>query len=66
MDGVGEHHPKRGNPVSKDHSWYALTDKWILAQKLRIPKTQFTYQMMSKKEEGEGPGPGNMTINCLS
>ena len=30
---------------------YALTDKWILAQKLGIPKTQFTYRMMPKKKE---------------
>jgi hypothetical protein len=22
----------------KEHTWYALTDKWILAQKLGIPK----------------------------
>jgi hypothetical protein len=22
--------------VTKEHTWYALTDKWILAQKLRI------------------------------
>ena len=22
------------DPVTKAHSWYALTDKWILAQKL--------------------------------
>jgi hypothetical protein len=24
--------------ITKEVTWYALTDKWILAQKLRIPK----------------------------
>jgi hypothetical protein len=26
-----------GNPDTKELTWYVLTDKWILAQKLRIP-----------------------------
>ena len=26
------------HPATKAHTWYTLTDKWILAQKLRIPK----------------------------
>jgi hypothetical protein len=29
----------------------ALTDKWILAQKLRIPKIQFAKHMKLKKKE---------------
>jgi hypothetical protein len=29
----------------------ALTDKWILSQKLRIPKIQFTNDMKLKKKE---------------
>ena len=33
--------------------WYAFNDKWILAQKLRIPKTQFTDQMKLKKKEDQ-------------
>jgi hypothetical protein len=24
--------------MTKEHTWYALSDKWILAQKLGIPK----------------------------
>ena len=57
MGGTGKCHPEWGDPITKEHSWYAFTDKWILAQKLRIPKKQFTYQMMSKKEGGAlGPG----------
>jgi hypothetical protein len=27
-----------GNPITKELTQYALTDKWILAQKHRIPK----------------------------
>ena len=42
---------------SQEHTWHALTDEQILAQKLGIPKTQFTYQMMPKKKEGVDPGP---------
>ena len=38
MDGPGGHHPEWGNPITKELSQYVLTDKWILAQKLRIPK----------------------------
>jgi hypothetical protein len=31
--------------------WYILTDKWIVAQKLRIPTMQPTNQMELKKED---------------
>ena len=33
------------------HTWYAITNKWILAQIFGIPKTQFTDQMKLKKKE---------------
>ena len=46
-----KYHPEWGNPIIKENIWYALTVKWTLAQKLGIPKTQFTYQMMPKKKE---------------
>ena len=36
---------------TKEHKWYALTEKWILSQKLRIPKIQFTDYMKPKKKE---------------
>jgi hypothetical protein len=42
--------PERGNPVTKEHMWYAFTDKWILAQKLRIPKIQLTDHVQIKKK----------------
>ena len=35
----------------KEHTWYALTDKWIIAQKLKIPKIQFAKHMKLKKIE---------------
>jgi hypothetical protein len=40
-----------GNSITKEHTWYGLTDKWILAQKLGIPKIQFAKHMELKKEE---------------
>jgi hypothetical protein len=40
MDRTGGHHPEWGNPITKELTWYVFTDKWILAQKLRIPKIQ--------------------------
>jgi hypothetical protein len=41
MDGSGGCHPELGNPITKERTRYALTDKWLLAQKLRITKIQF-------------------------
>jgi hypothetical protein len=35
---------------------YALTDKWILAQKLGIPKIQFTDHIKLKKKEDQSVG----------
>ena len=40
------------NQLQKD-TQYALTDKWILAQKFRIPKVQFTDHMKPKKKEDQ-------------
>jgi hypothetical protein len=36
MDESGGSHSKGSNPITKEHTCYALTDKWILAQKLII------------------------------
>ena len=33
--------------------WYALTDKWILSQKLRMPKIEFAKYMKHKKKEDQ-------------
>ena len=51
--GSGGYHPEWGNPITKELTWYALTGKWILAQKLRIPKTQFAKHMKLKKKEDQ-------------
>jgi hypothetical protein len=51
MNASGGYHPAWGNPNPKEHTWYTLTDKWILAQKLRISKIQFAKHMKLKKED---------------
>ena len=38
MDGSSKYYPEWGNAITKEHIWYSFTDKWILAQKLRIPR----------------------------
>jgi hypothetical protein len=53
MDVSGGYHPERGNPITKEHTWYALTDKQILTQKLRIPKIKFAKHMKFKKKEDQ-------------
>jgi hypothetical protein len=45
LDGSGGYHPEWGNPITKEPTWYALTDEWLLAQKRRIPKIQFAKHM---------------------
>ena len=42
---------------SQRRKWYALTDMWILAQKLGIPKIQFTDHMKVKKKEDQSVDP---------
>jgi hypothetical protein len=51
MDGIWKYHPDQVNPVTKVHTWYVLTDKWIITQKLRMPKIQFTDHTKLKKED---------------
>jgi hypothetical protein len=53
MDVSGGYHPEWGNPITKELTWYALTDKWILTQKLRIPKIQFAKHKKIKKKEDQ-------------
>ena len=36
MDGTRKCHPERGNPITKEHTWLALTDKWMLAQNKQV------------------------------
>jgi hypothetical protein len=53
MVGIRKCHSDQGNAVTKEHTWYVLTDKWILAQNLRIPKIQFTDHMKLKNKEDQ-------------
>ena len=46
-------HPEWGNPITKEHTWYALNDKWILTQKLWIPKIQFIDYIKLKNKENQ-------------
>ena len=50
-----KYHPKRVNPITKEHTRCVLIDKWILAQILGIPKIQFTdyINIMMKKDQSE-------------
>jgi len=51
MDGSGGYHSEWGNPITREHTWYALINKWVLVQKLRIPNIKFTKHMKLKKED---------------
>jgi hypothetical protein len=50
MDGTRKYHPECYNPVTKEHTWYLLTDKLKLAQELRIPKGELTDHMNLRKK----------------
>ena len=52
MDGTRKYHPEQGNPITKEHTWYTLTNQWMLAQKLKINKLQFT--KLKKEDLSEG------------
>jgi hypothetical protein len=56
MDGTRKYHPEWGNPIAKERTWYALTDKWILAPKLQITKIQFADHMKLKKKKDQNMG----------
>ena len=51
MDISGEYHPEWGNTITKEVTWYALTDKWILSQKPRIPKILLLKHKKIKKKD---------------
>ena len=54
MGGTRKYHPDMSNSESKQkHTWYVLTDKWILVQKLGIPKIKFTDHSKLNKKKGQ-------------
>ena len=56
MYGTRKCHPEQGNPVTKERTWYALTNKWMLVQKLKINNLQFTQHRKLKKKEDLSEG----------
>jgi len=44
IDATGKYHLEWDNPITEKHTWYALIDKWILAQMLKLPKTHRTHE----------------------
>jgi hypothetical protein len=61
MDETIKYHPERGKPIIKEHTWYALTNKWVLVQKLRIHKIQFIEHMKLKNKEDQNV---NVSVLC--
>jgi hypothetical protein len=51
MDGFRKFHPELGNSVTKEHTWYVLTDKWILGKESGISTIQLTDHMKLKRKE---------------
>jgi len=47
------YHSEWGNPITEKYTWYALVQKWTLAQKLVLPKIQFTDHMKLKKMDDQ-------------
>jgi len=43
--------PTTNKQTKMKNTWYELTDKWILAPKLRFPKVQSTDHMKLKKKD---------------
>jgi hypothetical protein len=61
MNGTRKYHPQCGSPVRKEHTWYVLTDKWILRKKLGIPTIQLMDHMKFKKKEDPKCGCFSLT-----
>jgi hypothetical protein len=51
-----KNHPEWGNPIAKENTLYALTDKWILAQKLQITRIKFTDNIKLNKKDNQSVG----------
>jgi hypothetical protein len=53
MDGTLKYHPECGIPLTKEHTWYVLTDNWVLGKQLRIPMIKLTDHIELKKKEDQ-------------
>ena len=50
MGGTRKYHPELGNPITKEHTWYTLTDKWISS------KAQNTKDTIHRPNEAQEEG----------
>jgi hypothetical protein len=63
MVGPGGHYPEWGKPITKELKWYVLTDKWILAQKLRIPMIWVTICKTHETQKERRPKCGHFALS---
>jgi hypothetical protein len=47
-----KYHTERGNSDPKEHAWYVLTKKWILAKKKKKKKVQNPQDSVYRTQEG--------------
>jgi hypothetical protein len=52
LDETRKDHLEWVNPVTKEHSCYVITDKWVLAQSLEMPMIQSIDYSRRKEEQG--------------
>jgi hypothetical protein len=58
--GGSRKYPELGNPDPKGHTRHILTDKWILAPKLRIPMMHLTDHLKLNKKKCQSVGASNL------
>ena len=56
MIGTGKYHPKFGNPITKEYTCNAITDKWILSSPEAL-NTQDTISITNDSHEEVRRGP---------
>jgi hypothetical protein len=49
MNGSRKYHPEWGNSVTKEHTWYVLSNKWVLVKVHGTPMVQLTDHMKLKR-----------------
>ena len=56
MVGTGKYHPKWGNPITKEYTWNAITDRWKLISPEAL-NTQDTISIPNDSHEEVRRGP---------
>jgi hypothetical protein len=51
MDETWKYHPKWGSLATKEHTWYVLTDKWIVAKKRSLKHHDTIYRPYKTQKE---------------